>query len=835
MTAGWSIRRRLVFLVIVISSLIIVATVLIILQSASATIHNQQQATLYTQGHDAALRVDEQIQRLSEPPRLLASMLTDPALTPIPDLWRTISNMMLDTPWIGRIGLLRPYRDGYQIVQFRRPFPASKIAPMSRDYAQTITPDSWYAEALSAGDVYWQGVVSSTQPHAGPSRYIIAVPIRDDDQNANGLVWIEISAANMREVIQSTLATNENAVAHLVLDGDRVIAAFGLTTAMADRTGNPSNGLLSSPDFSQWLANLPIRGQSWMDDNAPLNLGDSRASFITSHELPTSHWRMISIFSASTMQEPEVQVTLFVLLVALVGLLILGMAVQRAVNYLVSQPLMEISRAAQEIGSGDMRYHIAHISRGDEVGSLARALDAMQRNLADTYARLSMYGRTLEQRVSERTSELDLARQFAQNNASEMRTLYDASIDLVTEYQLDVMLQKLIGYVRTLLRAGYCSVWLLNEDGRQLRLVATTPEYRHVVGVVIPADEGIAGRVVRIKKGMTVENYTTWAGRIGWIMPQMHRAVGVPLLYSGNAIGAVIAGRGPLENPFEETDQRLLNLLANLVSPIVRNAQLFGQLEETNQRIELASEVKTRFLASITHELRTPLNLVINNMDFMRIGIFGEVSDEQRERLDQTIRSAEGLLYLINDLLDVSKIEAGEMQLFIQPTDVYPVLVDTLDAAIALVPDNSPVAIMADIPETLPQVPMDARRIRQVLLNLLSNAIKFTEQGEIWLRVHAVDSDLEFSVSDTGAGIPQTELERIFQPFERTSHAKQMGIEGTGLGLPISRWLVEAHGGKMIVESQIGQGSVFRFSIPINPPQKRRTAQIKAAIAEETR
>ncbi|MCC6614528.1 MAG: GAF domain-containing protein [Anaerolineae bacterium] len=835
MTAGWSIRRRLVLLVIVISSLIIVATVLIILQSASATIRNQQQTTLYMQERDTALRVDEQIQRMSEPPRLLASMLADPALTPIPDLWRTISNMMLDTPWIGRIGLLRPYRSGYQIVQFRRPFPTSKIAPLSRDYTQTIAPDSWYAEAMSSGRTYWHSVIAGEQPHAAPARYVIAIPMRVGDSGAQGLVWIEVSAADMREVVQSTLASNENAAAHLVLDGDRVIAAFGLPMTMTDRTGNARSTLLSSPDFSRWLESLPTRGQSWMDDTDPLSFGDTRAAFVTAHDLPTSHWRMISVFSPSALQDPEVQVTLFVLIVALVGLLILGMAVQRAVNYLVSLPLMEISRAAQEIGSGDMRYHIAHINRGDEVGSLARALDAMQRNLADTYGRLSMYGRTLEQRVAERTSELDMARQFAQNNASEMRTLYDASIDLVSEYQLDVMLQKLVGYVRTLLRAGYCSVWLLNDDGRQLRLVATTPEYRHVVGVVIPSTEGIAGRVVRIKKGMTVENYTTWAGRIGWIMPQMHRAVGVPLLYSGNAIGAVVAGRGPMDPPFEEPDQRLLNLLANLVSPIVRNAQLFGQLEETNQRIELASEVKTRFLASITHELRTPLNLVINNMDFMRIGIFGEVTEEQRERLDQTIRSAEGLLYLINDLLDVSKIEAGEMQLFIQPTDVYPMIVDTLDAAIALVPDNSPVAIMADIPEALPEVPMDARRIRQVLLNLLSNAIKFTEQGEIWLRVHLVENDLEFVVSDTGAGIPQTEMERIFQPFERTSHAREMGIEGTGLGLPISRWLVEAHGGTMTVESQVGQGSVFRFSIPINPPQKRRTAQIKAAMAEETR
>ncbi|MCA9908011.1 MAG: transcriptional regulator, partial [Anaerolineae bacterium] len=115
-----------------------------------------------------------------------------------------------------------------------------------------------------------------------------------------------------------------------------------------------------------------------------------------------------------------------------------------------------------------------------------------------------------------------------------------------------------------------------------------------------------------------------------------------------------------------------------------------------------------------------------------------------------------------------------------------------------------------------------------------SNAIKFTEQGEIWLRVRELATDLEFSVSDTGSGIPQSELERIFQPFERASHAKQMGIEGTGLGLPISRWLVEAHGGTMTVETQVGQGSAFRFNIPINNAGSPAMTHMEAATIEET-
>jgi signal transduction histidine kinase len=304
----------------------------------------------------------------------------------------------------------------------------------------------------------------------------------------------------------------------------------------------------------------------------------------------------------------------------------------------------------------------------------------------------------------------------------------------------------------------------------------------------------------------------------------------VPLIYSGSAIGAVIAGRGPMDRPFNESEQRLLNLLANVVSPIVRNAQLYAQLDVAKQQAEAANEVKTRFLAGVTHELRTPLNLVINNMDFMRVGMFGEVNDEQRERLDQTIRSAEHLLYLINDLLDVSKIEAGEMELSIEPSELYPVLVDALDAAIAMMPADSRVTLSADFPDELPQLSMDARRIRQVLLNLLSNAIKFTQEGEIVFQVRVTDERVEFAVADTGMGIAPDELDAIFQPFERTHRSKSLNIEGTGLGLPISRYLVQAHGGELEVVTEVGKGSVFRFSLPLHPKEKRRTGTAKAAV-----
>jgi signal transduction histidine kinase len=244
-----------------------------------------------------------------------------------------------------------------------------------------------------------------------------------------------------------------------------------------------------------------------------------------------------------------------------------------------------------------------------------------------------------------------------------------------------------------------------------------------------------------------------------------------------------------------------------------------------------ANQVKTRFLASVTHELRTPLNLVINNMDFMRVGAFGDINGEQKERLGQTVRSAEHLLYLINDLLDISKIEAGEMQLFIQDNDINTMLDDTIDNAVSFMEKiegkMDAVELVMDLDDDLPKIPMDMRRIRQVLTNLLTNAIKFTDKGTVTLKVVKEEMGVEFSVTDTGMGIPEEEANKLFEAFERTRNAKESNIEGTGLGLPISKYLVEQHNGSLTFKSTFGVGTTFSFFLPYVQPTVSETKEMQ--------
>ncbi len=551
-------------------------------------------------------------------------------------------------------------------------------------------------------------------------------------------------------------------------------------------------------------------------------LYDWPSTLLFSSALPQTGWRLVTLLPGDSIDIPMTPVIVEAVVVILVSLWGVGLLVRTVLRQRLTWPLHDLTVAAQEIGAGDMRYEIRYQHYKDEIGMLARALHDMKTNLAFYYEELAGWSRRLEERVNLRTQELMLTRQKAQDKAAELQAVYDASISVISDHQLPVILQTLTERIAALLPASSAAVWLLASDKLYIQLVASTPPNQHHLNTRIDVKEGLAGLTIRECQPHILEDYGRWPGRLALDDPAMTQALAVPLLFYNRPIGAIIAGRSDNMPAFTLDDQRLVTLLANLISPIVRNAQLYVRLGEAMQEAKSANAVKTRFLASVTHELRTPLNLVINNLDFMGIGEFGPVNEEQAMRLSQALRSAEHLLYLINDLLDISKIEAGEMQLFIQMSDPFPLIEDALDSAVALIDKSRPVTLQANLPPSLPAIPMDARRIRQVLTNLLSNAIKYTPEGDVQLNVRLLDDAIEFSVSDTGIGIPHEEMDKLFRMFERTDRARQMGIEGTGLGLPISRYLVEAHSGQLRVESQVGKGSRFSFTLPLTRPENER-------------
>jgi signal transduction histidine kinase len=299
-----------------------------------------------------------------------------------------------------------------------------------------------------------------------------------------------------------------------------------------------------------------------------------------------------------------------------------------------------------------------------------------------------------------------------------------------------------------------------------------------------------------------------------------HRtALAMPLFRKGVPIGALFLRRREVR-PFSTKEIALLQTFADQAVIAIENVRLFTELAASNREIaekshqlEVASQHKSEFLANMSHELRTPLNAVIGFSEVLLQRMFGELNDKQDEYLKDIYASGQHLLSLINDILDLSKIEAGRMELEMTDFD-FPT---TLDSSLTLIRERAGrrgIALHLSVDERLGQMRADERKIRQVVLNVLSNAIKFTpEGGRIEVAAVPRDEFVEVSVSDTGVGIAPEDQEAVFEEFRQVGTAAKK-VEGTGLGLALSRKFIELHGGRIWVQSQVGIGSTFTFSIP---------------------
>jgi signal transduction histidine kinase/DNA-binding response OmpR family regulator len=260
----------------------------------------------------------------------------------------------------------------------------------------------------------------------------------------------------------------------------------------------------------------------------------------------------------------------------------------------------------------------------------------------------------------------------------------------------------------------------------------------------------------------------------------------------------------------EEWSQILERTVAQRTADLARASV---EAQAARLAAENANQAKNTFLANMSHELRTPLNSIINFIGFVVDGVFGPLTAEQHKFLSAALTSSEHLLGLINDILDLSKIDAGKLEFFPEPVPLVELLPAVLDSVAGLVGDK-PLKLSLDMPPTLPTVRADPARMRQILLNLLSNAIKFSEKGSITLKAQVGVDEVVLSVSDTGIGITPEDQARIFAEFEQLDNSNTRRAGGMGLGLAISKRLVELQGGQMWVESEPGVGSTFYFSVP---------------------
>jgi signal transduction histidine kinase len=292
----------------------------------------------------------------------------------------------------------------------------------------------------------------------------------------------------------------------------------------------------------------------------------------------------------------------------------------------------------------------------------------------------------------------------------------------------------------------------------------------------------------------------------------------VPLLRPGHIVGALVVRRKE-PGEFAKSTIDLLETFADQSVLAIQNARLFREIEEKGRELELASRHKSQFLANMSHELRTPMNAILGYTELILDNIYGEAPEKMRAVLDRVQRNGRHLLGLINDVLDLSKIEAGQLTLTLNDYSLKDV-VHSVFSAVESLATTKHLALKIEVPAALPPAHGDEHRITQVLLNLVGNAIKFTETGEVAINATAQNGSFTVAVRDTGPGIAKADQGKIFEEFQQADNSATRKKGGTGLGLAISKRIVELHGGRIWVESKEGHGSTFSFTVPVKIAQR---------------
>jgi GAF domain-containing protein len=449
-----------------------------------------------------------------------------------------------------------------------------------------------------------------------------------------------------------------------------------------------------------------------------------------------------------------------------------------------------------------------------EVRPFTEGQIALMETFADQAA-IAIENARLLTELQERTDELT-------RSVEQLTALGDVGRAVSSSLDLDTVLSTIVGRAVQLSGTDGGTIFEYDESAEEFAARATlnTDESQSALlrATRLRRGEGAVGQMAVTRQPIQIPDIAAegaYESRIrGAMLEAGTRSVlAIPLLHEEQLVGGlVVTRRAPGAFTAEVVD--LLRTFATQSALAIQNARLFRELADKSGQLEVASQHKSEFLANMSHELRTPLNAIIGFSEVLGERLFGELNEKQEEYLKDIHASGQHLLSLINDILDLSKIEAGRMELELTDFD----LPTAIDNALTLVRERASrrgIALHQAAHEGLGQIRGDERKIKQVLLNLLSNAIKFTpDGGRIDVRARPVDGSIEVSVSDTGVGIAPEDQEAIFEEFRQVGTADKK-VEGTGLGLALSRKFVELHGGRIRVESQVGVGSTFTFTIPM--------------------
>jgi signal transduction histidine kinase len=676
---------------------------------------------------------------------------------------------------------------------------ASRLRTVLPDAKKDLSDSAPFKQARQGkayfGPVYF---VRGSEPYM-----TLAVPIERFAGDVIGVLQAEVNLKYIGDVI-SSITIGKGGYAYAVSRSGELIAHPDISLVLQRRNVQPLAAVQAA------FASPPgVRAQDALV--APNIQGkDVLSSFAL---IPGYDWAVIVDLPVAEAYEALYASILRTSILFLIGL---GMALFASffLARRVVRPMRTLREGVERIGTGDLGYRL-NLKTGDEIEVLADEFNRMTSQLQESYV-------NLEQKVEDRTREL--------TESLEQQTATSEILGVIASSPTDIkpVLDAVAASAAQLCNATDAQIWLVEGDKVQ-RAAAHgtifTPNLeegrvisRSVAGCRAVLDRDIVHIPDIAAADAQIEFPESWelAQRSG-----VRTILATPLRREGTPIGFLLIRRTEVR-PFSEKQIALLKTFADQAVIAIENVRLFQEIQDKNAQLEAANRHKSQFLANVSHELRTPLNSIIGFTRIVLRRTEGKLENLQKENLQKVLISSDHLLNLINELLDLAKIEAGRMEAFAETfklDDIIRVATTTVEPLLR----NGNVKLVTEVAPDIPPMKTDRDKLKQCVLNLLSNAVKFTEKGEIKVAAWRDNGSLKLTVSDTGIGMNEEAQRYIFDEFRQADMSSTRRYGGTGLGLAIVKKFIILMGGDILVESAEGKGSKFTITMPMElkqgPPQ----------------
>jgi signal transduction histidine kinase/DNA-binding response OmpR family regulator len=600
--------------------------------------------------------------------------------------------------------------------------------------------------------------------------------------------------------VVSHVRVGRNGYAYVVDAANRLIAHPDISMVLQKRdlSKSPQVQRARSPAGTGQEKELPFTATQGLQGGEVL---------VAHAAIPQLRWL---VFIERPLEEVLIPLRTKIIRSAVVLLLGLGLSVLATI-FLAQRmvaPIRRLREGAARVGKGELDHRI-DVRTGDELQALAAEFN-------NTTALLQDSQRNLEQKVAERTEELTRA-------IEEMRALGDVGQAVSSTLELETVLKTIITHAVELSKADAGGTIYEFDEASEVFVpranFGVSESYAAILHTLrIRLGEAAVGKCAANRSPYQVADLEKEDNRVrDTLLREGIRAVlAVPLLREERVIGALVIRR-TMAGEFAPSVVTLLQNFANQSVLAIENARLFEEIREKSQQLEVASQMKSQFLANMSHELRTPLNAIIGVTEMLHEDAVDLKREDDLEPLERVLGAAKHLLALINDILDLSKIEAGRMDIYIEPFAVAPLVEDVAQTLRTMAAKNDN-AVEVDCAADLGTMTADQTRIRQALLNLASNANKFTEHGKVTINAKRVTEAgrewVTMAVSDTGIGMTPEQVDKLFQDFVQADASITRKYGGTGLGLAISRRFCQMMGGDITVTSELGRGSTFTIRVP---------------------